>query len=155
MMIIHVECSPDEILIKGGGFTKKQIKHHQGKSRVFAALRKSKDQIAMVDEDPGSTAHPYEKELILKSESHDIKYFIDQKRNHKILVLKGNLEVWIIATCKKSTINMEEFGLPQRADELHEVINNRLSAFGKLVDSLNKNSESFDKLTEWLKVNPQ
>jgi len=65
------------------------------------------------------------------------------------------LEVWIIATSKKSTINMEEFGLPQRADELHEVINNRLSAFGKLVDSLNKNSESFDKLTEWLKVNPQ
>lgn len=61
MKMVHVECRPDEVLVTKLGFNKKRVKHHQGKSRVFHSLKQTKDQLAMVDEDPGSPGHPYEK----------------------------------------------------------------------------------------------
>ncbi|MCK5136501.1 MAG: ATP-binding protein [Bacteroidales bacterium] len=53
MKVVHVECRPDEVLVTKLGFNRKMIKHHQGKSRVFHSLKLTKDQLAMVDEDPG------------------------------------------------------------------------------------------------------
>jgi hypothetical protein len=45
-MEIHVECTPDETLVKKIGFTKKQVTHHAGKARVFATIQESKNQLA-------------------------------------------------------------------------------------------------------------
>ena len=42
MKIVHVECKPDELLVSKLGVQKKQITHHQGKTRVFHALGRGK-----------------------------------------------------------------------------------------------------------------
>jgi len=54
MKQVHVECLPDEALIIKMGFTWKAVIHHGGKSRVFHKLKSVSNQLALVDEDPGS-----------------------------------------------------------------------------------------------------
>ncbi len=103
MKLVHVECLPDEALIKKLGFTRKAVKHHGGKSRVFRKLKSVRNQLGMVDEDPGSAKSDYEQELILIHETFGIKLFSDKSGN-KILVLKGKLEDWIISICKNAGI---------------------------------------------------
>ncbi len=105
----------------------------------------------MVDEDPGSVPHLYEKELTFNQELNGIKYLVDEKRNNKILVLKVKLEDWLISACRKSEINIVQYGLPLKPNDLHDVINNRMHAYEKLLDALLKNgNESIAQLSKWL-----
>jgi hypothetical protein len=94
----------------------------------------------MVDEDPGSAPHSYEKRLVLQNETHGIKFYLDKERNNKVVVLKVKLEDWILSICKKSNIDVAGFGLPDKPNDLHKTINNRLPAFDKLLDHLIRNN---------------
>jgi hypothetical protein len=150
MKMVHVECRPYEVLVSKLGLNKKMVKHHQGKSRVFHNLKLTKDQLAMVDEDPGSPRHPYEKSFELKEESGGSKYFTDKSGN-KIIVLRVKLEDWIIWVCKKENTDITKFGLPDKPNDLHDVINHKLRNFERLIDALiEKNSPSILKLKSWL-----
>ena len=150
MKQIHIECDPDELLVSKLGFTRKFVTHHQGKSRVFHALGKSKLQLAVVDEDPGSARIPFEKTLEYVEEFEGIKYFTDHSGN-KIFILKGKLEDWIIFVCKQYKIQLSAFGLPDKPDDLHEVINQRLANFSKLIDEMIKQKNpAILKLKAWL-----
>jgi hypothetical protein len=150
-MDLHVECLPDEALLKKLGFTRKQITHHGGKSRVFAELSKKNDQFAMVDEDPGKASPPYHRKLILKKEKYGISYFRDAKRNNTVLILKEKLEDWILDISKKDKIDVADFGLPARPNDLHDIINYKLSAFEKLLDKLKQNkNKPLQQLKQWL-----
>jgi hypothetical protein len=150
MKQVHVECNPDELLVSKLGFTKKMVTHHQGKSRVFSALSKINHQLAMIDEDPGSVKTTNEKALNFIEESEGIKYFSDKSGN-KIFVLKGKLEDWIISACRQHKILLSEFGLPEKPDDLHDVINQKLSNFEKLLDEMiAKNNPAIIKLKTWL-----
>jgi hypothetical protein len=132
---VHVECLPDETLVKKLGVTRKMVNHHAGKSRVFSKLKTTYGEIAMVDEDPGSVKTDYEKNLIFIDNSHGIRVYKDE-RDNRILILNGKLEDWIIATCKTANINISLFGLPDRPNDLHGIINLRLSGFEKLIEHL-------------------
>jgi hypothetical protein len=150
MKKVHVECKADELLVSKLGFQRKLVIHHQGKSRVFHALGEMKYQLAMVDEDPGSAKTSYEKALELIEESEGIKYFSDQLGN-KIFFLKGKLEDWIINACKQHKIRPSTFGLPEKPNDLHDVINHKLSSFEKLINELiAKNNPAILKLKAWL-----
>lgn len=135
MIHVHVECLPDERLVTKLGHTRKFITHHQGKSRIFSTLRKNKNLIAIVDEDPGSIKTRYEESLKFREEIEGISYFTDTSGNI-ILILKGKLEDWIIAACKKQNIDISKHGLPVKPNDLHDVIHHRLEVFGKLIDEL-------------------
>jgi hypothetical protein len=135
MRKVHVECLPDETLVKKLGITRKMVTHHFGKSRVYNRLMRTNNEIAMVDEDPQSIKSDYEKQLIFVQEGCGIKIYKDM-RDNKILVLKIKLEDWIIAVCKEAQINITNFGLPQKPNDLHDVINHRLTNFEKLIDHL-------------------
>jgi energy-coupling factor transporter ATP-binding protein EcfA2 len=151
MSLIHVECMPDEVMVKKLGFTKKQVRHHSGRSRVFADLKTRQNEFAMIDEDPGAGKTTYEKALIFKEEKNGTIYYTDNPGNNRILVLKGKLEDWIISACKAQRINIEDFGLPNNANALHDVINNRLSSFEKLLDHLLQNENKYIiTLMNWL-----
>lgn len=151
-MVIHVECIPDETLLKKLGYTKKQIQHHAGKTRVLAHISHNRNQLAMVDEDPSSVPNPYERELQLKDEILGIKYCIDKRLNNKVLVLKPKLEDWIIYACRKSNIDINNYGLPAKGNGLHGIINNRLSAYERLLDDLlKKENECLVQLKNWLR----
>ncbi|NMC58726.1 MAG: hypothetical protein GYA51_04965 [Candidatus Methanofastidiosa archaeon] len=135
MKNIHIECLPDEHLVKKIGFTRKDITHHQGKSKALYVLSKSINQFALVDEDPGSPKTSYEKTLSFIDESEGIKLYSDKSGN-KILYLTGKLEDWIIATCKKEKLSVSKFGLPGTPDQLHDTINQKLPNFEKLLSEL-------------------
>ena len=137
MGIVHVECLPDETLVKKLGISRKMVNHHSGKSRVFNKLKTTNGEIAMIDEDPGSVKTTYENNLTFVQESFGIKVYKDN-RNNKIIILSVKLEDWIIAACKTSNVNITKFGLPDRPNALHEIINHRLSGFEKLIDHLKK-----------------
>ena len=47
MIIIHVECLPDEALLKKLGFSRKEVEHHGGKSKVFNYISKNENQYAV------------------------------------------------------------------------------------------------------------
>jgi hypothetical protein len=150
MKQVHIECLPDELLVSKLGFERKFVTHHQGKSRIFDALKRKTNQLAMVDEDPGSTITSYEKSLKLVEVSQGIKFCTDQSGN-KIFILNGKLEDWIVAACKQHKIKLSDFGLPEKPDDLHDVINQKLSNFDKLINKLidNKNPAIL-KLKHWL-----
>jgi hypothetical protein len=150
MKQVHVECLPDEKLVTILGHTRKFITHHQGKSRIFSTLRKNKNLIAIVDEDPGSTKTRYEESLNLREEFEGIRYFTDTSSNI-VLILKGKLEDWIIATCKKQKIDISKHGLPVKPNDLHDVIHHRLDVFGRLIDELlQQKKPAVLKLKTWI-----
>lgn len=150
MKHVHIECLPDEYLVRKLGFTRKFITHHQGKSRVFHVLSKKGDQLAMVDEDPGSVKTSYEKSLHFKEEVEGIKYYTDSLGNI-ILFLNGKLEDWIVSICKKERIKLQKFGLTDNPDDLHDQINQKLLKFDKVLDELvKKNNPSILKLKNLL-----
>ncbi len=151
MKHIHIECLPDEYLVKKLGFKRKYIIHHQGKSKVFHALRKKSNQVAMVDEDPESVKTNYEKSLQFREEIEGIKYFTDVSGNI-ILFLNGKLEDWIVSICKKENIDLNKFGLSDNPDELHDQINHKLKNFDDVLTALlRRNNPSILKLKTWLK----
>ena len=150
MRDLHVECKPDEALVKKLGYTSKTITHHSGKAKVFGKLKKSTSLIAMVDEDPGSPQSSYEKDLIFIEEVQGIKVYKDNMGN-KIVVLKVKLEDWIINACKQSNIDISKFNLPIKANDLHSIINSKLPSFEKLISKLlSNNNPSILKLKEIL-----
>ncbi len=149
MKQVHVECNPDELLVSKLGFKRKLITHHQGKSRIFQTLGKKQNQLALVDEDPGSAKTSYEKTLQFIEEFEGIQYFSDQSGN-KIFSLKGKLEDWIIKACKINNIRPSAFGLPEKPDDLHDIINQKLSNFEQLINEMiEKKNPAILKLKAW------
>ena len=144
MKDIHVECKPDELLVLKLGFKRKKVTHYQGKSSVFKKISKSENQLALVDEDPGSTKTTYEKNLKFVKESQGITFYTDKSKN-KIFVLKGKLEDWIIDICQIQKIELTKFGLPDDPDKLHDVINQRLNKFQQCYSVVKvEDSKGFD-----------
>lgn len=135
MKPVHVECKPDEAFIKKMGFAKKLITHHTGKSRVFHKLKTVTNELAIVDEDPGSAKTTYEQQLHFIEERHGVKYYRDNNDN-KILVLRGKLEDWILNVCNEANIDPSQFGFPTRPNDFHNIINQRIPRFELLVDRL-------------------
>jgi hypothetical protein len=150
MKQVHVECKPDQELVSKLGVTRKFLTHHQGKSKIFNKLCKSEGLLAVVDEDPGSIKTKYELSLKLKEEFEGIKYYTDRAGNI-VLELKGKLEDWIIMICKEQKINILKYGLPEKPDDLHDVINYKLLNFSRLIDDLLKEKNpTVLKLKAWL-----
>ncbi|MBN2745687.1 MAG: hypothetical protein JXR34_03090 [Bacteroidales bacterium] len=135
MKKVHIECNPDELLVKKLGVKSKQIYHRNGKGTALKNLAKNSGNIAMVDEDDGCNKSSYEKNLILIEEKYGVKVYTDNKEN-KVLVLKVKLEDWVIAAGKLSEIKMESYNLPQKPNELHSVILNRLKNYERFLDVL-------------------
>lgn len=151
-MVIHIECLPDETLLKKLGYTRKQVEHHQGKARVLGKIRSLRDQVGLIDEDPQSALHPYEHALVIQEVAHGVTYKLDPQKNNKVFVLRVKLEDWIISACQNSQIDIRTFGLPHRPNDLHDVINNRIPAFQRLLDALlAANNPHLGTLSAWLR----
>jgi hypothetical protein len=135
MKTVHVECIPDEFLVTKLGVEKKAVVHHSGKSRVFHKLKSEKNQLALVDEDPGSPQSGYEKKLKFIEETNGIKCYADGSGN-KLYVLKGKLEDWIVQACRQNKIKLSSCNLPENPDDLHDVITHRLKNFDRLISKL-------------------
>ena len=125
--MIYVECKPDGILVRHlTGLPKRQVAHEiQGKGGVCNRLMRNRDLVAMLDEDPGATQPTYMTHLTLSDENVQLglKLYRDASRNNRIVVLCPKLEDWLIRAAGDSDLSMSTYGLPDRANALHKVIN--------------------------------
>ena len=110
-----------------------------------------KKQVAMVDEDPGSTSHPYYKKLKTIYENTQCKITVksDTASENVIIIIQPRLEEWLLHTCKMNNIDIKLYGLPEDGTSLHSVINLYQSNYIRLIKDL-QNTQCFKKLKELL-----
>ena len=149
--MIFVECKPDEILVKKLiPSMRKQIIHAGNVSEVCKKLLKFKNSIGLVDEDPGRIWPPYKEQLLNNvrvEEKYDIKIVYDKKRNNYLILLSPRLEEWICKVVKNAKISLNDYGLSDDPEKLHEIINANLDKFEKLLDDvLSKDTSSISEL---------
>jgi hypothetical protein len=140
--MLLLECSPDEMLARQLGCRRRDYLHLNGKGRICLRLQKSTSQIGLMDEDPDSAQPRYLHKLTIFSEEHDLRCLEDKPRDHRIIVVLPRLEEWIIKTARLAKIRIVEFGLSDRANELHREITSKLPAFEKFLISLTATREA-------------
>jgi flavin-dependent dehydrogenase len=99
-------------------------------------LERSERLIGMIDEDPLSETPPYFRSLEVLSEMHDIRELRDPKRGHRLIVLRPQLEAWLIAAAEAAGVELRGLGPSHRPQDLHREINSRLDAVKQLVKAL-------------------
>jgi hypothetical protein len=137
--MIYVECKPDRALVTTLGIPSSEIQHESHKVRVCKRLEKSTNSKGLVDEDPSSSAQPiYIKKLRLLSDKHDIKLLHDKEARNYIIMLCPQLEGWILKVAQEAGINLEDYELPNTAEELDNVIKIRIGKFINLIQNIKK-----------------
>ena len=125
--MIYVECKPDGILVRHlTGLPKRQVAHEaRGRGAVCNRLKNDNNVAAMVDEDPGTARPIYLTDLALSNENVQLglNLYRDRSRNNRVVALYPKLEDWLLRAAADSDLSMNDYGLPNRANELHSVIN--------------------------------
>ena len=65
-----------------------------------------------------------------------LKLYVDESRNHQIVVLCPDLEVWLLRAVNDMGFDIENYGLPRRANALHGVINSDERKIEKVLSDL-------------------
>jgi hypothetical protein len=150
--MIYLECYPDEALLRILGIPVKKIHHAGNKGNVCKRLEKSTNSKGLVDEDPLSTQPSYIKKLKLHSNEKSIRLLHDESVKNYLIILCPRLEEWILKAARESGLNIKNYGLPNKADELHKVINVRLEKYENLISDLkNRKSRMLKTLESFLK----
>jgi len=134
--MLLLECLPDETLARRLGCARRSLQHLAGKSRICKRLAESESDIGLIDEDPNAVQPSYLDNLHLVCEKHEIRIYQDQKRNHRVVVLRPRFEEWLIRTTEYAGMKMSDFGLSSRGNELHREINSRIGKLEKLLGEL-------------------
>ena len=140
MHAIHYECRPEECLLGNLGMGNRLELHHNGSGGICELLSKEKNLLGWIDQDPTANHHPYYKAMCAKpvSDKLGLIYCYDAKRNNKLIIVKPKLEDWIIGAANSKGINLEDYELSNDPDELHKLINFRISKFQELLHKLIK-----------------
>ncbi|MDZ7313714.1 MAG: hypothetical protein ONB45_20835 [candidate division KSB1 bacterium] len=144
--MIYLECEPDKVLVSVLGIPSKEIKHAHSKGNVCNKLAKSSHSKGLVDEDPPSAQPSYIGQLRLHSHEHQIKLLYDEKAQNLFIVLCPRLEEWILAAAKEAGVDIQDYGLPPEANQLHKVINTRLGSLALLIESIKRRSKMLKSL---------
>ena len=134
------ECKPDTLLVKL--LTGQAVDHRGGKARLIKRMiRSSEPSKGLIDEDPQSPQPPVLKrfKLLHDEQTLRLKVYEDENRN-KLIMLSPNLEEWIIGSAREAGLMLESYGLPDKAADLHRVINLDLRKFQDLILDLKDKS---------------
>ena len=153
--MIYVECKPDETLVRGLGFMKKEVAHGLNKNEVLKRLSEKDNLLAMVDEDP-SASQPVQFSRMLKDDNQSnlglLTYF-DGGKSNRVIVLCPKLEDWIIRASQIANLEIGKppYNLASTPKSLHKEINGKLDKLDLLVNDLLANqSPRILKLQELL-----
>lgn len=154
--MIYLECYADEALVKSFGVTSKMIKHAFNKGEVCNLLRKSSNDIGIVDEDPNSGKPQYEKHMLTNVvfENQLLKLCFDKTTKNKLIVLRPRLENFIIRIAKEN--NMLSAKIPMEADKLYEFLTHRRSvqkfeSFKDFIQQLSKEDKTLIQFVNFIK----
>lgn len=107
----------------------------------------------MVDEDPASPQPNYVGKLKLYSHEQGIKFWHDDKNQNRLIMLCPRLEEWILRAAQDAGINIQDYGLPNNANQLHHIINTRLDSLKNLIKGIKDKSKMLKALESILKKN--
>ena len=148
--MIYVECKPDGVLVRRvTGLPSRQVHHEiQGRGAVCNRLTKTRDALGMVDEDPGSPQPRYMRQVSLSRDFANLglKLYLDRNRNNRLVVLCPRLEEWLLRAAADLGLSMRDYGLPERANRLHSVINHDPRKTERLLTALT--NEASPRLSE-------
>jgi hypothetical protein len=152
-MIYVVECKPDEALISLLlPQARRQIMHRSGKPEVLKFVRRVDNTVGMIDEDPSSIQPPLLGQLV-ESESEP-SLGLKRSRfsnNNSVITLSPRLEDWVLTDCRRAGIQPEGYGLPRDSEAFHDMVNQRLDNFSRLISDLRQQSTRLDRLASWLR----
>ncbi|MCW1921207.1 hypothetical protein OKA05_01500 [Luteolibacter arcticus] len=121
-MMLHLECSNDEALVRALGVPRKAIRHHSGSGPVAHALKQSsRPCIGMVDEDPHSTTPSYFSTFAEVERGDGLLLKEHKKCGHKLIVVMPDLEPWLLLIAKGIKVPPESFQLPSVPNRLHQI----------------------------------
>lgn len=149
---IFVECDADKALVTSLGITTKHITHARGESRVCKAIIRKAKVVGVTDEDPQGTHPTSLKSLSKLSEDEHFQILKNKANESYIIVLRPRLEEWILKACVQAKIKIQDYGLPNEARELHEIVNINLKKFRALLNILKQSSALFKQLENYLKT---
>ncbi|MGI0011058.1 MAG: hypothetical protein ACREAE_06640 [Nitrosopumilaceae archaeon] len=144
--MIYLECDPDKALVQTLGLSAKEIKHVYSKGNVCNRLAKSSQSKGLVDEDPLSAQPSYIRKLRLQSHEHQIKILYDEKAHNRLIVLCPRLEEWVLRAAQDAGVNIQDYGLPNNANQLHHIINTRIESLKSLIKSIRDKSKMLKAL---------
>lgn len=148
--MILVECYLDEYIVISLGFSKRTIKHCNGKGNVLKLLRSSIGKIGLVDEDIESS-QPKDINLYQEIEkTQNLKLCKNKENSDKyLIIISDNIEDWIVKVVENENINLKEYRL-SKSDILDKTPQFEQSArFQKLLKDLLKCNE-FLTLKKWI-----
>jgi hypothetical protein len=148
---VIVECKPDEKLVRKLGVAKIRVAHQSSKGEVCNYLFKTKNHLALIDEDPDSSQPKHLQKFTVIEEKHDVKKLFYKAEGKTIFVLKPRLEEWILKRCIASGVKPETHFLNSNNKRLKDEINNKLHHFESLLnDLINQKDEGVLYLKEQL-----
>ena len=153
--MIYVECKPDEMLVRLlTKLPKREVIHEiKGKSGVVERLRRQKNSMGVVDEDPWAVQPAYLSSMRVSQDqaTQGLKLLHDASSDNYVVVLCPRLEEWIERATKETGLELTRYGLPDDPVRLHQVINVDLSKFQRLVKNLQtKRSDRLSSLSRLL-----
>jgi hypothetical protein len=155
--MILVECKPDYALVsKLTSLSRRKIEHSSGKTAVLGKLIRRRrfssyeNSFGIIDEDPMSYQPRIITEFAEWRNVSDcrIRILYYKWLNNYVVVLCPRLEEWIIEAAKESGISLNDYGLPNEPEALHQIINLNIDNFEKLIDALKERSPSVNKLKQ-------
>jgi hypothetical protein len=87
----------------------------------------------------------------LSDKRDDTKLLHDTKAQNYLIVLCPGLEEWILKATREAGVNIEDYGLPGNADQLHKIINTKLKEFVNLIENIKGKSRMLKTLEGFLK----
>ncbi|OYT44808.1 MAG: hypothetical protein DRN37_08890 [Thermoplasmata archaeon] len=149
--MIIVECYADEAFLAQLGISRNKIRHEAGVGKVLEKLEKDHGTAGMIDEDPGKSRPREIRNYIIEKDRPDHSMMVHKEKNVHLLVLKPDLEGWLVNKARSLKVNMTDFNLPDDPDRLHSRPRyDRELGFGKLIRELMKKDDSISQLVEWL-----
>ena len=143
--MFYVECNTETTLLKTLGIPRRKIRHVHGKGNVCNLLKKQKNSIGIIDEDPGSAQPTYLKELKLIEEKDDLKCLTD-KNNNQIIVICPEIEDWIFKTSKEDRVDLKKYNLPDNLHNFRKEVELKLDRFELLLRELINKSQRMKTL---------
>lgn len=130
----HVECTPDEWLLRALGVPQKKIKHWRDKGRVCKHLQKARGVVGLIDEDPAQTSPSWLRSLQLEEyPQHGLKV---HRGSSCLIIVCPRLEEWLLQAAKEVKVDPARFGFPGTGEDLHEVISNNRERFDNFIQEV-------------------
>ena len=151
--MIIVECYNDEALMYRIGFSRDQVRHESGRSRVLGRVEQAKGRIVgIIDEDP-QTGKPSEmKEYELKGSMGSIRLLGRVNDSSKSLIqMSPRLENWLYEIARRNKIHPEDYGLSSYPEVFHNISGDK-DKFRRFLMELNRaKDDEIEQFKRWIR----